>query len=163
MKEKDYIRQNVIEYAKKWAYLRNPNYYNFDFVGGDCTNFVSQCIYQGSKVMNYEKNGWYYKNGNNKSASWTGVEYLYKFLINNKGIGPYAENSTIEYIEKGDVIQLSFDGNIYAHTLLVIQTDNNPNLKNTLIASHTFDAYEKSISLYNFKKIRYIHIKGVRK
>ena len=162
MKEKKYIRQNAIEYAKQWAYARNPNYYNFDPVGGDCTNFVSQCIYQGSKVMNYSQYGWYYKNGNNKSPSWTGVEYLHKFLVNNKGVGPYAENSTIYSIEEGDVIQLSFDGNSFAHTLLVIQTDNNPNLLNTLIASHTFDAYAKSISLYDFKKIRYIHINGVR-
>ena len=45
VKEKRYDRQKVIEYAKKWAYLRNPKYYNFDSVGGDCTSFASQCIY----------------------------------------------------------------------------------------------------------------------
>ena len=25
-----YNRQKAIEYAKKWAFKRNPNYYNFD-------------------------------------------------------------------------------------------------------------------------------------
>ena len=45
VKEKRYDRQKVIEYAKKWSYLRNPKYYNFDSVGGDCTSFASQCIY----------------------------------------------------------------------------------------------------------------------
>ena len=55
-----YNRKNVYEYAKKWAYGRNPRYYNFDPVGGDCTNFVSQCIYAGYGQMNYDKNnGWY--------------------------------------------------------------------------------------------------------
>ena len=48
-----YNRQKVYEYAKKWAYGRNPKYYNFDPVGGDCTNFVSQCIYSGCGQMNY--------------------------------------------------------------------------------------------------------------
>ena len=42
MKEKKYDRDKVIEYAKKWAYSRNPQYYNYDGIGGDCTNFASQ-------------------------------------------------------------------------------------------------------------------------
>ena len=41
MREMEYNRNAAIEYAKKWAYKRNPNYYNFDLNGGDCTNFVS--------------------------------------------------------------------------------------------------------------------------
>ena len=35
-----YNRQKTIEYAKKWAYGRNNKYYNFDNIGGDCTNFI---------------------------------------------------------------------------------------------------------------------------
>lgn len=51
---------------------------------------ASQCIFAGSNVMNYSKsNGWYYINGNNKSPSWSGVEFLHKFLITNKLAGPY--------------------------------------------------------------------------
>ena len=89
MKEIPYNRNNVIEYARKWAYGRNPQYYNFDNVGGDCTSFVSQCIYAGSKVMNYSKqNGWYYINGNNKSPSWSGVKFLHNFLTQNKYLSP---------------------------------------------------------------------------
>lgn len=87
MKIKDYDRHLAVSYAKKWAFARNPKYYNYDSIGGDCTNFISQCIYAGSNVMNYNKvNGWYYINGNNKSPSWTGVEFLYDFLINNTGL-----------------------------------------------------------------------------
>ena len=55
----EYDRQKAKEYAKKWAYSRNPKYYNFDNVGGDCTSFISQCIYAGSGIMNYTKDiGW---------------------------------------------------------------------------------------------------------
>ena len=57
-----YNREKVYEYAKKWAYGRNPKYYNFDSVGGDCTNFVSQCMKNGGAPdINYGNytGGWY--------------------------------------------------------------------------------------------------------
>ena len=152
-----YNRQKVYEYAKKWAYGRNPKYYNYDNLGGDCTNFVSQCIYAGCEQMNYNKNnGWYYINGNNKSSSWTGVEFLYKFLITNKGVGPLGKEAKISELDIGDVIQLSFNGTTFSHTLVVIQ--NGTNINNTLIAAHTFDTFGKKVSGYNFEKYRCVHI-----
>ena len=162
MKERQYNRQKVVEYAKKWAYLRNPKYYNFDPVGGDCTSFASQCIFAGSEVMNYSKYGWYYNNGNDKSASWSGVEYLYKFLMNNNGVGPYAKISDLREIEEGDIAQLSFDGNQFSHTLVIVAKNNPEDLSNIFVATHTFDSFGRSILSYNFKTIRYLHIKGVR-
>ena len=30
MRERKYDRNRVVEYAEKWAYSRNPKYYNFD-------------------------------------------------------------------------------------------------------------------------------------
>ena len=152
-----YNRQKVYEYAKKWAYGRNPRYYNFDPVGGDCTNFVSQCIFTGCGQMNYSLNdGWYYINGNNKSPSWTGVEFLYKFLISNNSVGPKGEITNIDDLEVGDVIQLSFNGTIYSHSLIVVQNGTNTN--NTLIAAHTYDTFGKSVAEYGFKRYRCIHI-----
>lgn len=55
MNYKEYNRENAVKYAEKWAYSRNPRYYNFDSIGGDCTSFVSQCIFAGSNTMNYTK------------------------------------------------------------------------------------------------------------
>ena len=153
-----YNREAVYKYAKKWAYGRNPKYYNFDSVGGDCTNFVSQCIYAGCGQMNYNRNnGWYYINGNNKSPSWTGVEFLYKFLIENKGIGPKGEEREIDKLEIGDVVQLSFNGHIFSHSLIVVENGTNTN--NTLIAAHTYNIFGKSLSEYEYEKYRCIHIK----
>ena len=152
-----YNREAVYEYAKKWAYGRNPKYYNFDPVGGDCTNFVSQCIYAGCKQMNYDRNnGWYYINGNNKSPSWTGVEFLYNFLTTNNNLGPKGEKMTIDKLEIGDVVQLSFNGQIFSHSLIVMK--NGINTDNTLIATHTYDIFGKSVSEYGFEKYRCIHI-----
>lgn len=153
-----YNRQKAIEYAKNWAFKRNPIYYNFDSVGGDCTNFISQCLYAGSGIMNYKKlYGWYYNNANDKSPSWTGVEFLYNFLINNNGIGPIGEISN--EIEIGDVVQLSFDGIKFSHSLIVVEIKQS----NVFTASHTLDSYERNINSYLYKKIRFIHIKGVKK
>lgn len=164
MKEINYNREKVLEYAKRWAYDRNPKYYNFDSVGGDCTNFASQCIYEGCKVMNYTKEkGWYYVNGNNKAPAWSGVEFLYNFLINNKSVGPYGTNSNQSEIEIGDIVQLSFDGQKFAHTLVVVKIENRLSLNGIYVASHTLDSFGKSISSYTFAKIRFIHIQGARK
>ena len=163
MKHIQYDRQKAVEYAKQWAFLRNPKYYNFDNVGGDCTSFISQCIYAGSNTMNYSKQkGWYYINGNSKSPSWSGVEFLYQFLIENKSVGPYGILSNQTNIEKGDIAQLSFDGKIFGHSLIIVNIENNYSLYGIKIASHTLDSYDKSIAEYNYKKIRFIHIQEVR-
>lgn len=167
MKTEIYQREKVYEYAKKWAYSRNPNYYNFDPVGGDCTSFASQCIYAGSKIMNYSPNkGWYYINGNQKSPSWSGVEFLYDFLIHNQSLGPFGiqlgeENK--QALQIGDIAQLSFDGKKYAHTLVITEIQKVEDLNKIKIASHTFDSFNQPIGNYQFQKIRFIHIQGIRK
>lgn len=158
MKIKEYNRKLAVEYAHKWVHSRNPKYYDYSDIGGDCTNFISQCIYAGSHVMNYAKDmGWYYINANNKAPAWSGVEFLYKFIINNKSAGPYGKELPIQNLEIGDIIQLSFDGIRFAHSLLIVQ--NRPEI---LIATHTYDADNKSIKEYSYKKIRGIHIEGIR-
>ena len=162
MKIKTYNRNKVVEYAEKWAYLRNPSYYNYDNLGGDCTNFASQSIYVGSNVMNYSNIGWFYNNANNKSPSWTGVEFLYNFLINNKSVGPFGKVANINEIRIGDIAQLSFDGKKFSHTLVIVNIFEPINLENILVATHTFDSYGRSISSYDYQKIRYINREGVR-
>lgn len=161
MNTKVYDRNSAILYAKKWALSRNPKYYNFDNVGGDCTSFISQCLFAGSKKMNYSKiNGWYYNNGYDKSPSWSGVEFLHDFLINNKSYGPRGIEVTSNEILPGDIAQLSFDGNIFGHSLFIIDV-NGSSLNNIAIATHTFDTLGKKISEYNFSKVRFIHIQNI--
>lgn len=112
--------------------------------------------------MNYSKNlGWYYINGNNKSPSWSGVEYLYQFLTKNKGVGPQAIETTQNNVELGDIAQLSFDGIKFGHTLVIVKIENKFTLSGIKIASHTFDSFEKPISEYDFQKIRWLHINKV--
>ena len=123
--------------------------------GGDCTNFISQCLYTGIGEMNYRGYGWYYINANRKSPSWTGVEYLYNFLINNKYEGPRGSIITKDELEIGDLIQLNFSGNIYGHTLFVTEINGD----DIRVCSHTIDSKDRLLSTYNFQNIRYIKIR----
>ncbi|MCI8368354.1 MAG: amidase domain-containing protein [Clostridia bacterium] len=160
MKIIDYNRRAAVAYARRWAFARNPKYYNFDKLGGDCTNFASQCIYAGAGVMNYTPvYGWFYITANNRTASWTGVEYLYNFLVGNKdGAGPFAEEVDASQIRIGDIIQLGrANGDFYHSPVVVGFRGGQP-----LIAAHTYDAYNRPINSYTYERIRYIHILGVR-
>lgn len=154
---KEYIRKDAINYAKKWAYSRNPKYYTFDKLGGDCTNFISQCLFAGAKTMNYTPTfGWYYIDSTKRSPSWTGVEFLYNFLITNKDAGPFAIETTQEKIQLGDIIQLGNSEKFY-HSLIVVNIHQN----NIFVAAHDFDAYMKNLKTYHYEKARFLHIAGV--
>ena len=91
MREFAYDRAAAVAYARRWALSRNPAFYDFEELGGDCTNFASQCVYAGSGVMNYTPVfGWYYIAPNDRTPSWSGVEYLYNFLVKNRPFSPFA-------------------------------------------------------------------------
>lgn len=158
--ELPYNRAAVIAYAQKWAFKRNPAYLDFQTMGGDCTNFASQCVFAGSRVMNYTPVlGWYYVNGSNRSASWSGVEYFYNFLSGNKGAGPYAEETDRAHVEPGDIAQLSFSGSRFQHSPVVVEVTP----EEIYVAAHTFDAYMRPLSSYDVAAVRYLHIRGVRR
>lgn len=160
----DYNRRAVYRYAEKWAFGRNPEYYDFEELGGDCTNFSSQCIYAGCGIMNYAPvTGWYYSSLQKRSASWTSVEYLYKFLTENKGSGPYGRKIPLQYAEIGDVIQLSFDGTVFSHSLIVVGAGFSPDPSNILIACHSYDSFNRPLNTYYYIEHRLIHIDGYRK
>ena len=160
MKDFAYDRQKAVDYAVRWAMGRNPAYYDFERIGGDCTNFASQCLYAGSGVMNWTPvTGWYYANAGHRSASWTGVEFLYQFLINNQGVGPHASVTGRSAMEPGDLVQLSFGGGVFSHSPVVVAVQDGE----ILLAAHTFDALWRPLSGYTYTQARYLHIEGVRK
>lgn len=157
-----YNREKAVQYAHKWAHSRNPVYFNFEDFGGDCTNFASQVIYAGCGIMNYLPTyGWYYSNSYNRSPSWTGVDYLYNFLVNNSGAGPVARVADISKVEPGDIIQLSFQaGSRFNHSPVVIQTGNPPDKNNILVAAHTDDQDYYPLTGYDWVNMRCLHILG---
>lgn len=159
----NYNRAAAVMYAHKWAYGRNPRFYDYETLGGDCTNFASQCIYAGSGVMNFTPvYGWYYIDANQKAPAWTGVPYLYNFLTRDNGsIGPMAEPCQIEDLLPGDLVQLSFKGEEFQHSPVVVSVGNPVTPENVLIAAHSYDADFRPLSTYEYRKIRFLHITGV--
>lgn len=160
----NYDGEKAVEYAHTWAHKRNPAYLDFENLGGDCTNFASQVIYAGSGAMNYTPlYGWYYINSNRRTPSWTGVDYLHDFLVNNKGPGPFAAKVDVRDVKPGDILQLSFNGgNRYDHTPVIVKTGSPPQISNILVATHTDDQDNYPLTEYTWVEIRFIHIIGVR-
>ncbi len=157
--EVGYNRHQAVEYAKRWAYDRNPKYTDFEHMGGDCTNFASQCVYAGCQVMNYKPNfGWFYINSSNRTPSWTGVPYFYNFLVNNVEQGPYAVQTNKENIEIGDIVQLGDGNGEFYHSPFVCAVVNGE----IFVAAHTYDTYMRSLSTYTYQQIRYVHISGAK-
>ena len=107
--------------------------------------------------------GWYYNSASNRSPSWTGVQYLYNFLIGNKSVGPYATKVEISDLELGDVIQLGDDNNKFYHSLFVTKILGVPSVDTIYVSTHTFDANLRALNTYFYSNIRYLHIDGVRK
>lgn len=153
-----YNRESAINYAYDWAFRRNPLYYDFNDLGGDCTNFVSQCLYAGSRIMNYTPNtGWYYISVNNRAPAWTGVEFLYEFLINNQTVGPFGRQVESWQVEIGDIVQLGRNSGEFYHSMIIVNTS--PEI---LVASHSNDAFNRPLSSYTYDRVRFIKIDGVR-
>jgi hypothetical protein len=158
MREIPYDRNAATAYARRWALERNPAYYNFDGIGGDCTNFASQSIYAGARIMNYTPvMGWYYRSSYDRTPSWSGVEYLYNFLVNNKSVGPYGHVVSEHEAMPGDIVQLGTSAGHFYHSPVILATS--PAI---LIAAHTDDSLNRPLSSYQYDQARFIHIDGVR-
>ena len=158
-----YDRGEAVAYAHRWAYSRNPKYYDYEELGGDCTNFASQCLYAGGGVMNFTPDlGWYYIDANQKAPAWTGVSYLHQFLTRgNQSVGPAAVPCALEDLMPGDIVQLAFEGERFAHSPVVVAADRPQNLSQVLVAAHSYDSDNRPLSTYPIRKIRFLHITGI--
>jgi hypothetical protein len=117
--------------------------------------------------MNYTPElGWYYRSLNNRAPAWTGVEYFYRFLTANadgngvgNGEGPFAVEVGIDEVEIGDFVQLGRSTGDFYHTPIVVGFSGNT----TLVAAHSYDAFNRPLTSYSFDKIRCLHILGARR
>lgn len=155
-----YNRRLSLEYARRWAYRRNPLFFDFTGSGGNCTNFVSQCILAGCCTMNFtETFGWYYISPEDRAPAWTGVEFLFNFLTSNEASGPFGVAADVEELEIGDVIQLADESGDYYHTLLVSGFENG----NILVAAQSNDAFDRPLDTYDYATARGIHVSAYRR
>ncbi len=119
-----YSADKAVAYAKQWAYKRNSKYHDYSNEGGDCANFVSQCLIAGGLGIS-SCTGSYGQGG-----TVPYVPNLENCLI-SKG---WKSSSSMpsKGIPKGGVITYYNGG----HAVLVVQGGTSP-----LVAGHTTDVY----------------------
>ncbi len=160
----NYNRYAAVRYALKWAYSRNPCFYDFQDIGGDCTNFVSQSLNAGCGEMNFsQENGWYFISADDRAPAWTGVDFLRQFLLTNRGAGVYGETSELSGLAAGDIIQLANPSGRYYHSLFVSYVGLPAVPENIYVCAHSIDARNKRLSNYRYAEAQGIHILGARK
>ena len=160
-----YDRRAAVQYAHIWAFGRNPEFYDYDSVGGDCTNFASQCLYAGGGVMNFLPDyGWYYIDADEKAPAWTGVTYLHQFLTRTqRSVGPVARECALWELQPGDLVQLRFRGETFQHTPVVVRASRPRSAAQVLVAAHSEDADNRPLSTYTYEEARYLHILGINR
>ena len=91
---KGYDVKKAVKYAKKYALTRNKEYTDFSNNGGDCTNFISQCLDKGG--LPYTNTWKPYSN------AWLRVNELYYYIINNNIGYDVTKNKSYKL---GDIVQ----------------------------------------------------------
>jgi hypothetical protein len=159
-----------------YATSPNPAYFYFPAPFGDCTNFVNQAIHHGSNAEMVGSNtyGWYYNTyiGNNYSASWAHVQYLYDFITQykvwDKGPEgcPVGKNSALI----GDLIQYNWKDHTpdegWDHTAIIVWIEELPQGEMyPFIAAHSedLDNYPYREYFFDFPNMifRFIHIERI--
>lgn len=157
-----YDREAAVRYAHQWAFSRNPRYFDYEQLGGDCTSFASQCLYAGTGIMNFTPTfGWYYINGNDKAPAWSGVPYFFNFMTRQeRSPGPFGWEATLEMLLPGDFVQLRFADEQFGHTHVIVEVGSPPAMNNILVAAHSQDSDFRPLDTYSYQEIRFIHILG---
>lgn len=128
-----YNPDNAIQYARKYALNYNTEFINFNDMGGDCTNFVSQCLFYGGLPLTRLWKPYLY--------SWITVNGLYNYLINNH----YAKEVPIDTKYKpGSIIQFfSNTKGYFSHSGIITEAlDNN----DYLYCCHSYDKLDYPLS-----------------
>lgn len=144
-----YNRELSVEYALKYALKPNPifrYFYSENDSGGDCTNFISQCLLAGGAEMMYDINPWWYKRNNSGAStyhswsfSWSIASSLYwNIMINTKdslkGVKAKEERKA-ESLLPGDIIFYeNFQNKIFHSAIVTDFSRGSP-----LISQHTQD------------------------
>jgi len=165
-----------VPYPSNW-----PNTYkNEDNNGGDCTNFVSQSIFEGTGYTNGDASyfnptpddyNWYYKFSQypQGSTTWIRVGWLYDYLLNTDTSkrGPYGiaigSSSFCTSINPGDPIFMKSGAN-WAHAVIVYSKSSpctSPN--NIRVNSH--NSYMRNEPLPTWSGFSWygVYIQGYRK
>lgn len=148
-----YSPAKAVAYADKYWSNYNDYYPNYSTIGGDCADFVSQCLQAGGLPMNAS---WYHGvTGCLRNVNWTQAQYLFNYLSTYCGtaVEIYASSSSksgykdkkgnVLYPEKtirvGDpVFYYRNSQKRYGHVAICVGFDSKGN---PLVSAHNTDRY----------------------
>ena len=155
-------RASMRSYQDSWWNSFNPSFANFTNYGGDCTNYASQVL-NSSSAPQYSTSAsgihgypyWYYRSSNNRSSTWTGVEQIREYLLENTTKGPSGYRvTTFGALESGDIVQLH-NGTRFYHSVVVYTQGGDP-----WVTAHTSPYSGYYSSRYGGIDYSRIHISG---
>ncbi|MDQ2085066.1 amidase domain-containing protein [Herbivorax sp. ANBcel31] len=121
----NYDRTGAYNYAMNHALNHNNDYESFVGQGGDCTNFTSQCLYEGGGIaqhvggQNYTDTYWFYnKTTHDRSASWTGANEFRRYI--GYSISRIdAQISSFNGVTYSDLVQFANSNGDSYHSLII--------------------------------------------
>ncbi len=170
--DQPYQRVAAFLYADKWVGRRNEDWPDYAAYGGNCQNFVSQCIHAGNIPMDIQEPGiwkWYGSTPNSKatqfgrSPSWSAVKDFLDYVKENEAYGLVAQADAPYYSgEMGDVIHLAPREGDWKHTVLITKVLKNEDGEtyDYLIHSNTADLKNFPVSIYPYPRQLLIKIYG---
>ncbi len=145
-------------YGVEWIGKRNPEWDDFTGKGGNCQNFVSQCLYAGGiprdisgrATWSWTRQGSGMAEDERQEISWINVEAFREYASENRRYGLAAQIDMPYYAGAvGDVIQMGFPER-WSHAVLISQViyDEKSNVIDYLIHSNTADVKNFPASAY---------------
>jgi hypothetical protein len=166
-----YNNDRAVRYALTYALKPNPEFRFFpghDDGGGDCTNFMSQCIKAGGAPMAFGSSPWWYRmNGLSQkddrwAVSWAVAHSLYwtlKTRSKSRLSGLKArEVQDMQQLELGDIIQYEDKNGIIYHSAMVTAFANDKGMRVPLITQHSKNAINISYYKEKAKKMHFMKI-----
>lgn len=176
--DNDYDGEAAVDYAMTWTdpveVLRNDDYGIYDGYGGNCNNYISQCLFAGGIPMDSDGDNdtqwkWYgeevddgYGSDWGRSPAWTGVEEFYTYASENNGYGLAAKVDENVYSGSiGDVLQYGHNEE-WLHSVIITDVikDSDGSMVDYLINSNTTDRINYPASAYGYSELRLIKVLG---
>ena len=129
-----YNASAAVSYANTYWSNYNPNYSNYNSIGGDCANFVSQCLVAGGMQMT---DGWYWYSYDDRSASWSACASMYNYF-KNSGYEIIENPSDSQVIEGNPVLYYSSSKGRWSHAAICTGHDSSGN---ALVSAHNSDRH----------------------
>ena len=175
--DNDYDAEAAVDYAMSWVdpieVVRNDDYGVYDVYGGNCNNYISQCLFAGGIPMDSDGDNnsqwkWYGEevdldeSDSGRSPAWTGVEEFYTYASENDGYGLTAlVDDNVFSGSIGDVLQYGHNGD-WLHSVIITEVieDSDGNMADYLINSNTTDRINYPASAYGYSELRLIKVLG---